>query len=247
MGNQPSIDAEAVQGLTNALTTIARQFPVAPGGGAQPPLPPPSGPPPVPAAPSAPAAAAAPPVPAAPNAPAAAAAAAPPVPPVPGEGGAPLPPVPFPPMPGPPGYWGPEQPPHEGWLRRCRFCGHQAYWRSGICINERCRVAWLHLVFFCVLFFFVSAFFGLPRSATLLRSLETSTGQSSGEARRCPGRSMWPRRGQAPPSAIYTCLQLQQETLIKASDKPYLRALKAKLETLIKKSQNPLIKVFNLN
>ena len=168
MGNQPSIDAEAVQGLTNALTTIARQFPAAPGGGAQPPLPPPSGPPPVPAAPSAPAAAAAPPVPAAPNAPAAAA--APPVPPVPGEGGAPVPPVPFPPMPGPPGYWGPEQPPHEGWLRRCRFCGHQAYWRSGICINERCRVAWLHLVFFVCFFFCVSLFCSTKISYTAEKS-----------------------------------------------------------------------------
>ena len=155
MGNQPSIDAEAVQGLTNALTTIARQFPVAPGGGAQPPLPP-KWTTPSPSSTQCTSCCCCTTSPSSTQC--TSCCCAPPVPPVPGEGGAPVPPAPFPPMPGPPGCWGPEQPPHEGWLRRCRFCGHQAYWRSGICINERCRVAWLHLVFFCVLFFLCQHF-----------------------------------------------------------------------------------------
>ena len=36
------------------------------------------------------------------------------------------------------------------YLRVCRFCGAQAYWRSGICLNERCRVTWLQLFFLFV-------------------------------------------------------------------------------------------------
>ena len=48
---------------------------------------------------------------------------------------------------------------------------------------QSCLAAF-NMLFFCP--FFVSAFFGLPRSTTLPRSLETSTAQSSGEARKCP-------------------------------------------------------------
>ena len=60
--------------------------------------------------------------------------------------------APFPPVPPPPVV---QQPPHqvnpppgepEGtrYLRRCNFCGEVSYWREGVCINEQCRVPWLH-------------------------------------------------------------------------------------------------------
>ena len=62
----------------------------------------------------------------------------------------------------------------------------QAYWRSGICINERCRIAWLHLICFCI-------FLCQRLSATQPRSLETSIVQSSEEARKCPETSMCTR------------------------------------------------------
>ena len=107
MGNQPSVDAETVQGLTNALTELqaARHLLLLHH------------------------------------------------------------------LCGPPGYWRPEQPPHEGWLRRCRFCGHQAYWSSGVCINERevqsCLAAF-NMLFFCP--FCVSIFWSTKISYTAEKS-----------------------------------------------------------------------------
>ena len=68
----------------------------------------------------------------------------PPVNPLPG-GVAPPGPAPAPAGP-PPGDFS-EQP--VQYLRQCRFCGEQAYWREGICLSEQCRAAWLHLIVLC--------------------------------------------------------------------------------------------------
>ena len=61
---------------------------------------------------------------------------------------APQGPVPAPAGP-PPGDF--QEPPVQ-YLRTCRFCGEQAYWREGICLSEQCRAAWLHLIVFCFRF-----------------------------------------------------------------------------------------------
>ena len=72
----------------------------------------------------------------------------PPPPPVvnPLSGGL-APPGPEPAPAGPPPGDFSEQP--VQYLRQCRFCGEQAYWREGICLSEQCRAAWLHLIVLC--------------------------------------------------------------------------------------------------
>ena len=59
---------------------------------------------------------------------------------------------PFPSMPpgpcqeAPSGSWDlPQQPTGTRYLRVCNFCKESAYWREGVCLNERCRESWLHL------------------------------------------------------------------------------------------------------